>query len=836
MDTKTAPLTAASLSSPFSLLDPHKTLMIDLHGFSPEQAQQQVTKYVKEAPSSGWNKIRFVTGRGNHVNASGDRGTLYKSFKDWLLDVQGNIAKIDQYDGYYEVDIKNEMPFRSPFMAFINKSVEDSLKTNIAKIKAGEAKDKTEDRIALAICYDKGIGVEQSYAKATQLYLKLAAEKDALAQYEVGCRYFIGKGIKQDDAKALEFLKLSADQGYVLAQFQLGEIYSKGFGAFPVDDFLANAYFFKAAFQGCAEAARKLGCAYAEGRGAVRNYRQAVLCWEIAVKEKDCVAAFNLYGVYRVGKEGKEGVVKDVKKAIQYLHSSAEWGDPDGQFILGQLYYFGDEAVKQDKTEGLKWLHKAAENLCPQAQFFLFKYYMALKQEEKAKKYLLDAAENGHLEAQFLIGFGPSEYKPELQRKMRDYLLKQPVSAVLKEDDFIKSAVVTLLMCDDSSQKQIKKGIKILEALAKDEKRLDVLSNLGEIYISGRVKGIQKDIEKGLAYWLRGATAEDPDCLCNLAYFWQMGMGGKVDKQQALSYFIQAAAKGNANANNEMGDVYSSNNAYDVKKDFKKAIEYFQRAMELDKPSERLKKRKFFSHQQNIFKYASQNLAMLYLKGDDGFLKDESKAVELLKQSAADGMEDAAFSLARYYKEKTVDFLYYLNLAAELGHEKAKEMLKMMNITSAQREVIKQQFLKLDSKASEEPPKNKEQMQSKLQQLSSCLSERLEWKITAENKAWAYISDELQKKLIAVDELKAHVKKSTNGRYLIIFNDIYQCNFKEIGGLFNKAVVKVAEVMDAKSQAMQAGFKVFGSAATASQQSSSASTSLKVSSNLGTKL
>ncbi len=811
--TSTASTATVATNPPHKTLEQNQTMMIDLHGLSVERAQRRVTQYIKHAPSAGWNKIRFVTGRGNHVNARGERGTLYKSFKEWLQAVPGNIAKIEQFDGYYEVDIKDNIPIRNPFMAFLDKSVEQSLKENIDEIKKEAEKSNVDNMTALALCYDKGIGVKQSYQKATKLYLKLAEQKHALAQYEVGCRYFIGKGIKQNDPKAIEFLTLSANQNFMLAEFLLGNIYWKGYGIFPINYVLANQYFLKAANHGHAEAARKLGCAYAEKLGVAKvDYAEAIRWWEKAVEREDCVAAFNLSNFYREGK----GVTKDQKKDFYYLCRSAEWGDPDGQNILGQTYYFGDGVVKQDKAEGLRWLHRAADNVCVEAQFFLFEHYRSLKEETKAKEYLISAAENDYLEAQLWIACtsqgeankspiseskkdvksnsssvvkkaeGLHEFSPDMQKNMLERLLNQPVSAVLQiKDDAIKSLVVGLLLSEDSTQKQIKKGVQILEKLA-DEKCSVVLDRLGAIYFSGN-KAIKKDIIKAYHYWFRGAELEDTDCLCSLGYYWHYGAGGKIDLEKAITYFLKAAAKGSAHANKELAAFYS-HDTLGVKKDLKQAARYFQCAMELDQPREREKKRKAFHATLNTFQDASMGLAMLCYEGADGVPKDEPKAIELFKQSAADGKAEAALFLADHYrrKDQLKEFSYYLHMAADLGHEKAKDMIKRM--PPEVNNVFKQLCASVSNNdLTEYNSDSKEQMLVELQQLSNSFGEQLEWKISTENRAWAYISDDLRKKLIAVNELKSYVKKSTDGRCLVVINDIYQCKLDEIFRLFEKA-------------------------------------------------
>lgn len=201
-----------------------QVILVDMHGLSEEKAQATVQSYIKLAPVMGYETIRFVTGRGNHVNAKGKRGTLYKSFNDWLKEVDTSSINVETFDGYYEVEFKNapsQTNFITPFDAFYNASLEQYLRDNFSSVKAkAEAADASRaDKIALAMCYEKGIGVEQSYQNSTAIYIELAKDpEDAIANYEAGSRYFIGKGVRQNDTTAMNYLIRSADKGYVLAQ------------------------------------------------------------------------------------------------------------------------------------------------------------------------------------------------------------------------------------------------------------------------------------------------------------------------------------------------------------------------------------------------------------------------------------------------------------------------------------------------------------------------------------------------------------------------------------------------------------------------------------------
>lgn len=156
-----------------------KKTMTDLHGYSEKEAMKTVIATIKTAPTLGVSKLRFVTGRGNHINSKGERGTLYKNFKNWLTDLQTNasVEKVEQHDGFYEVEIKRDVPILNPFQAFISEQIKKMLADDIDAIKAGAAAGNFENLMQLAICYEQGIGVTQSYKNSTDCYLQIKDKK-----------------------------------------------------------------------------------------------------------------------------------------------------------------------------------------------------------------------------------------------------------------------------------------------------------------------------------------------------------------------------------------------------------------------------------------------------------------------------------------------------------------------------------------------------------------------------------------------------------------------------------------------------------------------------------
>ncbi|MGO9062557.1 MAG: tetratricopeptide repeat protein [Candidatus Binataceae bacterium] len=119
---------------------------------------------------------------------------------------------------------------------------------------AGEGNAPAQTK--LAILYDQGKGVEQSYSEALEWYLKAAQQNDTTACNNIGVMCFAGFGVQRDLEIARQWFVKAADLGSPGAMDNLGEMYARGLGV-PQDNAEALKWFRKAAENGHAEAARK---------------------------------------------------------------------------------------------------------------------------------------------------------------------------------------------------------------------------------------------------------------------------------------------------------------------------------------------------------------------------------------------------------------------------------------------------------------------------------------------------------------------------------------------------------------------------------------------------
>jgi len=64
----------------------------------------------------------------------------------------------------------------------------------------------------------------RNYRRALEIWLPLAENGDADAQYKIGLIYDLGKGLEEDDIEAAKWYRLAADQGHDWARAKLNAI------------------------------------------------------------------------------------------------------------------------------------------------------------------------------------------------------------------------------------------------------------------------------------------------------------------------------------------------------------------------------------------------------------------------------------------------------------------------------------------------------------------------------------------------------------------------------------------------------------------------------------
>mmetsp|Transcript_32043 Transcript_32043/g.96434 ORF Transcript_32043/g.96434 Transcript_32043/m.96434 type:complete len:1595 (+) Transcript_32043:1276-6060(+) len=212
-----------------------------------------------------------------------------------------------------------------------------------------------EALISLAVCYERGEGIDEDAIYAAHLYRKAAMTGHRKAQYNLANCYMVGKGVGQDRAKAACWLRLSAEQGYANAQLALGSCYDRGDGV-DLDPRRALKLFEQAAVQGVAAAQNSAANAYLNGMGSEQDTVTAVKYFQMAADQGHSGAQFQLAILYL---KGRDRILPDHDKAIPLLRACAEQQHAGGLFTLGTCYGTG-RGVKRDLDEAERYFRLAA--------------------------------------------------------------------------------------------------------------------------------------------------------------------------------------------------------------------------------------------------------------------------------------------------------------------------------------------------------------------------------------------------------------------------------------------------------------------------------------------
>lgn len=562
-------------------------VMLDLHGLSPESAKIWVNHQIALAQEKNITEFRFVTGRGNHENSRGKRGTLYKEFSSWITpENRSKIASIVARDGYYEIYMKPFTKKQGIFSYLLDNLVEESISEEIGKIKELAERGDADHQYSLGCCYQAGYIMLRDEKMAVYWFEKAAHNGNHMAAYRLAGCYWQGRGVRQNDKKAIQLFEASALQGNSLSCEVLGDCYNLG-DAVKVDYTKAFNYYERAANLGLERARRKLADAYFYGKGIQKDEKKAFELYKIASDAGNAHAAYNLACcyLYAVGTE------KDIVLAIKYATQSANQHDSDSQYLLFQIYY-GETFTDQEKA--FKYLEESANNQNKYALFTLASRPKILIDKKKYSYYMLSAARAGHSVAQAIVlrdfsdeelleyGLGQPEknkIKENLWRQSNEYIYK----IVGENHDDQMSVLIAFLSNDSFTKKQRSKLLELLQHFS-DKGNLEAILILGKLYFFGE-KIVDKNVQKAKTYWLKGADLGCSECLIDLAHFHMKGFENKgvPDYKSSVRCYEEAAKRDNSKAHYYLGCMYANqSNKEGVKIDITLSISHLKASLRLE--------------------------------------------------------------------------------------------------------------------------------------------------------------------------------------------------------------------------------------------------------------
>ncbi len=485
----------------------------DLHGCSVDEAKSRVKKAIMESVKDGCRTCRIITGRGNHINAKGQRGVIFAACETWLesVELKPYIESYEKRDGHYVVKIKRLAKFNF-LEKFNDQNIELFYKNNLCSIEKSADIGEAKAQFLLGCAYTFGVKMlSYNYKKAFELLSKSAAQEYGPAQEFLGMFYYVGEGIRQNDKKAMEWLEKAVNNGQGMAAYILSSAYFYGFGC-EINTKLSAVWAMRGATLGDITSMRRVGNLYLHGypeESIPKDINKAVHWYMKAAQQGDP------YSQYQIGYFCQHGEVipLNLEEAFKWYLLSAKGGDTDAMISVATCYLRGIGCDK-NREEAKEWLEKADELGHPDAKLMLSAYHRAIGNIQRAFELRQASADSGSVRAQMQLFVNPTDGYS--RQKSIFQLLEQPIHELSKHTPLYMQFMLgmLLLMKAESSEKTKKnnqRGILLLEELA--EKGYTEAMLLLGWYFS------QKNSNKAVEWWEKGSLLGNIDCMFLVGIF-----------------------------------------------------------------------------------------------------------------------------------------------------------------------------------------------------------------------------------------------------------------------------------------------------------------------------
>ncbi|CAG8525564.1 12534_t:CDS:1 [Ambispora leptoticha] len=218
-------------------------------------------------------------------------------------------------------------------------------------------KGKRQYKCLLGFCYER-IPECQDPAKAFTAYNDASQSNFPFGYLFLAACYENGIGVRRSFAKAFKNYKKAEEYNNLQCtciQYRLGRCYERGIGT-SVNMDTAFDWYMKAATSGNTGAQNKLGYWYEEGIHVKKDPKKAFTYYYEAAKGGFVCAQYNTAECLRLG----IGTTKGALRAFYWYQRAAENGDPNSQYWLAYHYHYGI-ATAENNELALKWYLKAAE-------------------------------------------------------------------------------------------------------------------------------------------------------------------------------------------------------------------------------------------------------------------------------------------------------------------------------------------------------------------------------------------------------------------------------------------------------------------------------------------
>lgn len=429
-------------------------------------------------------------------------------------------------------------------------------------------------------------------------YKKASELGDAEASMKLAMNYWVGFGNSSENDSIFgttEPLEKDSVASYKYAQLALkqdktGEAHQT-YGTFlwagwykDMEEKPASYFWIKAAEMGHENAQWHLANYYYDGEYIEQNYKEARKWYEKVLEQPDTLPLIDytksqsrqkLAEMYANG----YGVEKNLEKAFDYYLAGNAW------LKVAECYDLG-RGVKQDKNLAAINYAKVLASQTTEDDYKI------------AEEWLLQRAKQKDTTALYALGNYYSEKGKKEDAQHSQKLLKGTAkfAFVVDNSDFHKKAFEFWKSAAEGGHvESIKKVINC--------------------YLRGTI--VKADSVKATQWARKGVSlSNDKDLLWTMAWHNAKGIGTPVNKAEAVRWYTKAAEAGHITATTNLAWCYET--GFGCQTNYKEAVKWYTIAADAGEM------------------YAQKNLGSLYLRGV-GVPKDETKAWELFKKSAAQG-------------------------------------------------------------------------------------------------------------------------------------------------------------------------------------------------------
>lgn len=366
---------------------------------------------------------------------------------------------------------------------------------------------------------------------------------------------------KTEPEVAVQRLQAAVDQGHAGAQYRLGALYKQAYGGVDRDLPRTRELWLRAARSGYISALRVLAIAYARD-GVLFDYDPELSrYWEqqahtLAESQPDIPLI----------EQPLEGNWERVLQEVRARRARAETGDVAAQLAIGReiLQQAGTDTALIDKAMG--WIERAAQSGSMDAQYQLANYYLGAEQphetarepvNEKARQWLLAAADNGHEQAlrKVITAFKEQAYGfPRDLQRSRGYSealfeLLEARGVLKNQSDWIRTSWEY-----SDTLKQIKKEAS--RYLPPDElkRQSDADDPAAQYHQAKELRSTRYD--ESVALMTASAAAGYPQAQYEMARRYRTHQRTEQEERQAIGWLSAAAESDHRGAMVDLGVVY----------------------------------------------------------------------------------------------------------------------------------------------------------------------------------------------------------------------------------------------------------------------------------------